>query len=375
MFSPLHISEHKESSANTNNTNTNDDTTIHNLNDDRVLIGAPPDVVTYLAFSPNSRFVSATSWAKQMRVWELKGEKGETNIPRFNFNAFDVPLLCNAWCSNEHPSFGMLDGVVALTNITTCQPQRLYTHASAVSTLHYIPEYQALLSGSWDHTVKLFDARSNRVIKDTFLSDEIYCMDAQQHIFLVGTADKEVSTWDIRKMDKALCGETMKDSLQTRSVALMPDLRGYVQGSINGRCSVYYYYDDTDHHHDKMENNNNKNKSNSYGFRCHIRKIGNVVELHAVNAVKYHPTIPNLLATCGSDGRFSLWDTDSRMHKGSLPFSLNMPITAFQWAPDGKSAVYAAGNDFSKGTTSSFSKIYWHALEEAEAEGKENKKK
>jgi mRNA export factor len=324
--------------------------TVVNPNNDPALVGAPPDTVTQLAWAPNSQWLAASSWANQLRLWEMKD--GMMNIPRFVFR-MTVPVLSCTWPSAEGIAFGLLDGTVAGLPLSTCQSTVLYKHASAVSCMTTLVDHNTIVSGSWDHTVKLYDIRSNKTVKDTFLSDEVFCLDLKQHLLIVGTADREVSTWDIRKMDNALHGHTIEHSLQIRSIALMNDLSGYVQGSLNGRCSVVYY----------GEGDAFKEQRN-YAFRCHTQRVGSdVQELHAVNALCYHPTETDLLATCGSEGRFSVWNTKHKMHIMSLPSLLNMPLTAFQWAPNGKSAVYAAGNDFSHATTSSFSKIYWHAWE------------
>lgn len=315
-----------------------------NKNSDITLVGSPPDVVTSLAWSPNSHWISATSWATQLRVWEMK--ETHASIPRFSISFPNTPLLSTSWLTNEQVAFAMLDGTVASNHIEKCISSRLYTHDSGASCLATLPDSSLLISGSWDHTLKLYDVRSRTVAHTTLLADELFCMDAKQHLLLVGTADREVSTWDIRKLDRSMHGHTAKNSLQVRSIALMNDLSGYVHGSVNGRCHVVYYDD----------------PEKTYGFRAHVTDSygSGGEELHAVNTLQYHPIHTNLLTSGGSNGCITHWDTKLQRNVERLPYNVNMAITACRWAPNGASMVYAVGNDFSRATTNSFSKIYWH---------------
>jgi mRNA export factor len=333
--------------------------TIVNPNEDIALIGSPADMITSLSWN-KSNWIAASSWAKQIRVWAMTDMKTGVNVPKFTI-MHATPVLKTLWNDTSFYS-GTLDGQIIATHINSASvtSSLIYQHVSSVTSLNLLNS-NTIVSGSWDHTLKLYDLRSANVVHTQFLSDQVFCVDVKEHLIVVATADREISTWDSRKMGKSMFGITEDQSLQIRSVALLGDLSGYVQGSLNGRCSVVYY-DNPDI--------DIPGKNRNYRFRCHsVNYDDSMEELFAVNAIDLHPGEPDTFATAGSDGRFSVWNVKTRMHVASLTERVNMPLTAFKWSPDGNSAIYAAGNDFARGTTSPFSKIFWHPFESANNSG------
>lgn len=344
------------------------DNTIVNLNYDPCFVGSPAEVVTSLSWSSDSQWLACTTWAKQIRLWQIFNHSERRHAPRYTLPC-STPTMSSVWATEHDLFVSSLDGAVGHMKLseTSINLTNIYNHVATTSCLakitHPSATFPILVSGSWDHTFKLYDVRANKLIHNQFASDEILTMDAREHLIVIGTADKDVTTWDCRKLSRAMYILELTNSLQNRSLALMNTLEGYVQGSVNGRCNVTYY-----------EKEKQGEPSRNYAFKSHVTKPSpHIDELHAVNALAYHPIELNVLASAGSDGRFRLWNTKEQRQIRTPRQALTMPITAFQWSPNGLSAAYAVGNDFSRGTKNSFSRIYWYSYQQQEEQQQDEK--
>lgn len=84
-----------------------------------------------------------------------------------------------------------------------------------------------------------------------------------------------------------------------------------------------------------------------YAYECHRSpdtNEQNQTNVYAVNAVSYSPVNRDLLATAGSDGTFMIQDVKSQSIVKE-PRQTTGPITALNFARDGKTLAYATGYD------------------------------
>ena len=97
------------------------------------------------------------------------------------------------------------------------------------SPVHALPPFRAdaLITGSWDRTVRFWDPRaSNQQQSSHDLPERVYNMDLVNHILVVAMASRLFHIYDIRKMDSP--AQTRESSLKfmTRALACMADGQG-----------------------------------------------------------------------------------------------------------------------------------------------------
>lgn len=91
----------------------------------------------------------------------------------------------------------------------------------------------------------------------------------------------------------------------------------------------------------------NLNRSN-FSFKCHRDPVvNNVVNVHAVNDISFHP-VHGTFSTAGSDGTFHFWDKDAKHRLKGYP-NVGGSITATTFNKSGSIFAYAISYDWSKG--------------------------
>ena len=75
--------------------------------------------------------------------------------------------------------------------------QVIGTHDAAIRCVKVVPGRNVFITGGWDKTVKVWDARSPQPVTGITLGERIYAMDANQTKLVVGTADKKCHVFDI----------------------------------------------------------------------------------------------------------------------------------------------------------------------------------
>ncbi len=155
----------------------------------------------------------------------------------------------------------------------------------------------ALISGSWDQTLRFWDPRSaNAQVARHSLPERVYNMDVSGNTLVVGMASRLFHIYDIRKMDGGPAQER-ESSLKflTRAVACMIDgqgvstgtsvriiiyslCAGFATGSVEGRIAVEYFDPSAEAQEKK------------YAFKCHRLAIDGEDHVWPVNCIAFHPT-------------------------------------------------------------------------------------
>jgi mRNA export factor len=134
----------------------------------------------------------------------------------------------------------------------------------------------------------------------------------------------------------------------TTSICCFGDGKGFVVGSIEGRCGVNYY----------DLSKSDKGKSLDFCFKCHRiedaqKKTG---ECYSVNGFAFNQKY-NTLVSLGSDGTWTTWNKDHKSkYKSSKKFPSPMTAGDFSW--DGNLLAYAIGYDWSMGAEGAKAKQY-----------------
>lgn len=109
-------------------------------------------------------------------------------------------------------------------------------HDNAIRCVHFSPETNLLITGSWDSTVKCWDSRVPNCLSTCSLPDKVYTLDSVGELLVVGTAQRKVLIWDLRSMSSGTPIENRESNLkyQTRCIRCFPNKQGYVLSSIEG---------------------------------------------------------------------------------------------------------------------------------------------
>jgi len=222
-------------------------------------------------------------------------------------------------------------------DLETEQVRHLGQHSNAVSRTKFAPSINALISGSWDQTLRFWDPRSaNAQVARHSLPERVYNMDVSGNTLVVGMASRLFHIYDIRKMDGGPAQER-ESSLKflTRAVACMIDGQGFATGSVEGRIAVEYFDPSAEAQEKK------------YAFKCHRLAIDSEDHVWPVNCIAFHPTF-NTFASSGSDGTVSIWDHKSKKRLRQYP-KFNQAVPAIAWSCDGRQLAVAESYNWDEG--------------------------
>jgi cell cycle arrest protein BUB3 len=148
---------------------------------------------------------------------------------------------------------GGLDMAVTQHDFASGATAVLGSHAGAVRCVEHAAARGVAVSGSWDKTLRLWDARAGgggggaAAAGAAALPERCYALAlAGADTVIAATADQRVLFFDLRKFSAA-AGETppvstRESSLkhQTRVVRAFPDATGFATGCVEGRVAIDY---------------------------------------------------------------------------------------------------------------------------------------
>ncbi|KAF8562120.1 hypothetical protein P879_08872 [Paragonimus westermani] len=310
------------------------------------LSSLPLDGVTACRFQPGNatpQFLVASSWDCTVRVYDV-ASGSQRMIYRHT-----TPVLDTTFSDTVHVLSGSLAGHLKLFDCNTNQDQTLGSCNRAISVMHYNTTIQALITGSWDRTVRLWDPRvssgagtqqANGDAKGGALSvhrqpDTVYTMDSIKHQLVVGTAGRHVLLWDLRQMHAPV--EQRESSLryQTRIIRCFPNGQGYILGSIEGRIAV------------EMFDPSPEVQKKKYAFKCHRVKEENKEIIYPVTALAFHQGF-NTFASGGCDGIVNIWDGFNRKRLAQLS-KYSTSISSLAFSEDGRLLAIASSYMYERG--------------------------
>jgi len=325
---------------------------VQNSNKDYEVIDPPRDSISCLSFSSKANFLISGSWDSQTRCWEVL-QNGNT-VPK-GMISHESPVLCSQWSGDGMRVFsGLCDGKVKMWNLQTGQAIQIGQHSAGVKSVFSLDEIGVIATGSWDKSVRFWDLRSPNPTATTSLSDRLYCMDVKLPLGVIGTAERALHFYDMRKATMEFKRIESPLKYQSRVISCFIDKTGFALGSIEGRVAIHYIEE--------------KDNSKNFAFKCH--RVGN--DTYSVNVLEFHPKF-GTFATAGSDGTLHFWDKDSRQRLKAFS-SVNVPISAGTFNMDGSIFAYAASYDWSKGleyyNPQQKNSIFLHPTTEAEVKSR-----
>ncbi|XP_035792176.1 mitotic checkpoint protein BUB3-like [Anopheles albimanus] len=252
---------------------------------------APVDLISAAKFAPKTnQFLLVSSWDTSVRLYDVTN-----NTLRHKF-FHTSPVLDCAFLDSVKTVSGGLDNEVKLYDLNTHIEFGLGSHDAAVKCVEFSTMVNGVLTGSWDRTVKLWDARERECVGSYEQSGgKVYAMSCVEEKLVVATSERKVLIWDLRHMANYIERRESSLKYQTRSVRCFPNKEGYVMGSIEGRVAVEFFDPSAEVQQKK------------YAFKCHRAKENGVEHIYPVNAISFHNRY-NTFATGGSDGLVNIWD-------------------------------------------------------------------
>ncbi|KIM60024.1 hypothetical protein SCLCIDRAFT_976483 [Scleroderma citrinum Foug A] len=291
------------------------------MSDQIELVSPPFDSISQVRFSPSHPdHLLVSAWDTTVRFYDVAA-----NEQKAKFDHRAAVLAC-AFGEGARAFSGGLDNGVRELDLETEKMMYLGNHSNAVSAMSFAREQHALITGSWDLSLKFWDPRAaagtsnanaDTAISTHALPERVYHLDLVNNTLVVGMASRLFHIYDIRKMGEPV--QTRESSLKfmTRSLACMADGKGYAIGSVEGRIGVEYF-DPSPEVQDQK-----------YAFKCHRQTIDDVDHVWPVNALAFHP-VYNTFASAGSDGTVSIWDHKVKKRLRQYPkYSGPIPSVAF----------------------------------------------
>ncbi|KAH9059185.1 WD40 repeat-like protein [Lactarius vividus] len=295
------------------------------------LKGAPFDGISSLQFSPtSSNFLLASSWDSTVRLYDITANEEKT---KFDHRA---AVLSATFSDASHAYSGGLDSSLRELELESEKIHALGQHDDAISSVRYSSETNAIITGSWDRTVRFWDPRAPTAQQSSHqLPERVYFMDTVGHRLVLALASRLFHIFDLRKMDTP--EQTRESSLKflTRALACMADGQGYATASVEGRIAVEYF-DPSPAIQEKK-----------YAFKCHRQTIDDVDHVWPVNALAFHPTY-NTFASGGSDATVSIWDHKVKKRLRQYP-RYTSPVAALAFSADGTRLAVGASYTWDEG--------------------------
>ncbi|KAI3872441.1 hypothetical protein MKW92_043113 [Papaver armeniacum] len=314
----------------------------------------PDDYVSSVCFNPKGTLFAATSWDKTVKCWQIRLRKGtsgpeaSSQLMKTIYN--DKPVLCSAWNDDGYTIFwGGCDTQVKMWSYKSNESATVGKHDEPVKEIAWIPEMKLLATGSWDKTLRYWDLRKPTPVHTQQLPERCYALSVNYPLMVVGTADENLIVFDLTKSQEEYKRIQSPLNCQTRCVALFPDNKGFLVGSIEGRVGVYHLDD--------------SQQAENFTLDCH--REGK--EVYSVDSLNFHP-VYHTFTSAGSDGAFKFWDKDSKRKLKAMP-RCNNPIPCSAFTRDGLIYAYAQGCK-NRNSSTSKPRIFLHLPQESEVKGK-----
>eukprot|EP01133_Synstelium_polycarpum_P014499 gene14499-17113_t len=277
--------------------------------------------------------------AKKRKILTFEGELllQRVHDNKWQYN-HDVGVLDGCYADRNCVYSSDTEGVIKTFDpVAGLSSERIVgTHDKGVKALIHDQSRNALYSGSWDTTVKVWDTRAaqGQAQSTHQLESQVYTMSATDTMLVVGTGNKMIVIYDLRAMDQPIQKRESSIKFQTRCIRTFNDGSGYALASVEGRIGMEYF-------DPKVQS------VKKYAFKCHRANEGGVDVVYPVNALAFHP-IYGTFATGGCDGNVYFWDGQNRKrlcHLKRYPTS----ISSLAFSSDGSQLAIASSYTYEEG--------------------------
>ncbi|KAK0193158.1 WD40-repeat-containing domain protein [Armillaria mellea] len=298
---------------------------------------SPPfDSISQVRFSPTTpEHLLVSSWDTTVRFYDT-GDTDKPNEQKAKFDHRAAVLSC-CWEGSANAYSGGLDCTVRHLALETEKTTPLGAHDDSISSMVWSASTNALITGSWDRTLRFWDPRAEGggAQQQHAMPERVYHVDIVGHMLVLAMASRLVRIYDTRRMEAPLQERESSLKYLTRSLACMANGEGYAMASTEGRIAVEYF------------DASPEVQANKYAFKCHRQTIEGVDHVWPVNALAFHPTY-NMFASAGSDGIVSIWDPKAKKRLRQLN-KFNNPVSSVAFSCDGSRLAIASSYTWDEG--------------------------
>lgn len=193
------------------------------------LKSAPEGAISAVKFGPNNnQFLLVSSWDGFVRLYDVIA-----NNLRHKYS-HEAPILDCCFTDAVHSYSGGLDTTLKSFDFNSTKESTIGTHANAIKCVEYCSDVNAIVTGSWDQHVKLWDPRTPMCSGSYNQAERVYTMSVCGEKLVVGTALRRILVWDLRNMSYTLQKRESNLKYQTRAIRCFPNKQGFVLSSIEG---------------------------------------------------------------------------------------------------------------------------------------------
>ena len=203
-----------------------------------------------------------------------------------------------------------------------------------------------LVSGGWDGIVKFFkiDRGMTQQIGETNVFKPVHYLSGSYPLLVTAHSEKFINIWNLDQINMSFNPVTVRESplkFATTSISCFADGKGYAIGSIEGRCGIVNI---------NLRDPDQENAQTDFCFKCHREDDTNNLtsQVNGVNQISFNKK-HNTFATVGSDGKYVIWNKDTRARYKSNKQGANLPMTNCAFSEDAQVFAFAVGEDWSKG--------------------------
>lgn len=267
--------------------------------------------------------------------------------------ACSAPVLSMCWIDGSTILCGCCDNKAYTWNLTTNALSQVAEHKQPVKCVAFSPSAGMCITGGWDGMVLGWDGRAPSAVAGFDCRERVYCMSVSNNTLLVGLANLQVAGYQLPKLGELAFQRVSPLKLQTRCIQCFPNEKGFLIGALDGRIGVEYFEANIPAGRDKDPRN--------YTFRAHrdplTAKPHDMTpnEVYPVNDLAFYDRAEGIVASCGGDGRFHIWDAakQSRLYDADVPVEgasrVRKAISSCSFSGDGSLFAYAVGSDFAGG--------------------------
>jgi len=330
----------------------------------------PTDTVSFISWSPNplNPMFATSSWDSQVRIYNLN-PNSSTLAQKACFDA-ESPCLSVKWSLDEKKLFtGCIDGSIKVLDAETRDSNVIGFHEEPVKSVYCLEKQNALLTISYDKTIRFWDPRQAEHVAGFKLDYRPFCSDLIYPYLAIGLSEAKVLLLNLDEIQTVLGAGTpkyldspLKVGTQLTSIRFFPGLKGIGISGNDGRCNVSrierlsdggFYLD------------------NIMTFKAQKLEEGDRRELYQVNTIGFHPNRRgDFCYTAGSEGKMYYWDIQRKSKTAEFDFK-GAPVSQAEIDPSGKFMAYALGYDWARGIgryMSSGCRVCVHVLQNKELE-------
>lgn len=215
------------------------------------VVPGPTDTVSAVAFSPTADVLAVASWDSYVRIYRIDKTQAQPVQPHQQYQ-HEGPVLDVCFNSEGNKVVsGGADKVARCFDLNTNQTAVVAQHNDTIRCVRWLRAFGgALVTGSWDRTVKLWKIDPQpTLITSLDVPERVYAMDTIGLVIIVATAERKIVAFQCNEATGTAAQVAAMDSplkYQTRSLAALPEGDGFALGGTEGRVGVNYFHDPPD---------------------------------------------------------------------------------------------------------------------------------